>query len=632
MPEYFCIEAGSQDSNEFQVDRQDNNITINSFHDLFKLQWFLDIYFKEKIMNTNMNVKDLQENKAEGQDIYNLVFMLGDVIDEYLVFKKDSKFFLAYEKDHIKIMHCIEFFFKVNPEMQHQKYEELKFELFLKVKVDNGMNTFHDHEPATATFEEPNRGKLERFQTASFEQPNRDKLYSFDIVNTNNNSPNLDTPSNNTCDMLPPLNIDNSEFFKKRQSKNLTEVSAFHKNSEKDSQNPIPEEILFKCESVFSHTNGCNESLSFNENDNPFNQTLSTKPASMITSSSKQDGNSRQENSFEDYHSITKRPVQAKPIPEKTVPAKPVEYNIITGDSFGRIKETSLTTGKEVCTYQKIHIGTVQCSVVTPDYQKQFTGGSDGKILEWDLSQKKLHQDWGKCDSGIVCMLMDKNAKVLITGGLYLKVWNIENQELIKDYGKVHEGWIRSMAITSNGEKLFTADDEGVMKQWDFVNHKLNCDYGQSHIGKIYRLQLSPDEDTIYSIGRDDKRLIEWSVKTGDIEQDFGRIHDAWMRSMVMIPDINFPGRNILMTGDSNGFLRETDSITGAVSKDYGTLHGKIHEGGITCIVPSLDQKRFFTTGDDKQVKEWDMTSKSLVKDYGVIHPNGIWCMAIVQN
>ena len=62
-----------------------------------------------------------------------------------------------------------------------------------------------------------------------------------------------------------------------------------------------------------------------------------------------------------------------------------------------------------------------------------------------------------------------------------LKQYNIVQQKLMKDYGEVHPGDIRSIIATNNGRYLFTSDKDGYLKQWDIEQQKLMKDFGKIH-------------------------------------------------------------------------------------------------------------------------------------------------------
>ena len=77
--------------------------------------------------------------------------------------------------------------------------------------------------------------------------------------------------------------------------------------------------------------------------------------------------------------------------------------------------------------------------------------------------------------------------KYLFTSSIngFLMQWDIEQGKLMKDFGKIHSGWIYSITATNDGRYLFTSDDDGYLKQWDIEQGELMKDFGIIHSGRI---------------------------------------------------------------------------------------------------------------------------------------------------
>ena len=80
-------------------------------------------------------------------------------------------------------------------------------------------------------------------------------------------------------------------------------------------------------------------------------------------------------------------------------------------------------------------------------------------------------------------MNITPNGKWLFTGSFdgHIKQWSVDNNLLLKDYGKVHNGWIYCSAITPDGLYLFTGGDNRHLKQWSINHQTLWKDYGCIH-------------------------------------------------------------------------------------------------------------------------------------------------------
>ena len=76
------------------------------------------------------------------------------------------------------------------------------------------------------------------------------------------------------------------------------------------------------------------------------------------------------------------------------------------------------------------------------------------------------------------------------SGNMRLKQWDIEQQNLVKDFGQIHSGNINSIIATNDSRYLFTSDDSGELKQWDIEQQELKKDFGKVHSSAIYSITL----------------------------------------------------------------------------------------------------------------------------------------------
>lgn len=75
------------------------------------------------------------------------------------------------------------------------------------------------------------------------------------------------------------------------------------------------------------------------------------------------------------------------------------------------------------------------------------------------------------------------------------KQWYIDDQNIYKNWGKIHEGSIKALAITTDNKFLFTADLCSNLKQWNLKKAELEFDYGKPHSGApIYSICITSDD------------------------------------------------------------------------------------------------------------------------------------------
>lgn len=119
-----------------------------------------------------------------------------------------------------------------------------------------------------------------------------------------------------------------------------------------------------------------------------------------------------------------------------------------------------------------------------------------------------------------------------------------------------HEGLIRSVAISKNGQYVLSAGKDMVVRLWDIKTGKELRTFA-GHTGMIYDAKFMPGEKSIVSAG-EDKTLRLWDIKTGKEIRQLTRqrtpqdppnaLLDGWYLSVEPSPD----GR-ILYASDSEG-------------------------------------------------------------------------------
>ena len=75
-----------------------------------------------------------------------------------------------------------------------------------------------------------------------------------------------------------------------------------------------------------------------------------------------------------------------------------------------------------------------------------------------------------------------------------------------------------------------------------------------------------------------------------------------------------------LYTSDNNGDLHCFD----VEKRQKLKSRLKQHDGGIYAMDITKDEKKIFTTGFDRVLKEWDLDKMKLIKNYGFIHKSGV--------
>lgn len=94
-------------------------------------------------------------------------------------------------------------------------------------------------------------------------------------------------------------------------------------------------------------------------------------------------------------------------------------------------------------------------------------------------------------------MEVTKNDKYLFIscGYGYLRQFSIDEQIIIKDFGKVMSHTIRSIGISHDSSLIFATDTKGFMKSFSIERQALARDFGSAH------------KDHIHIIGQSDRYI-----------------------------------------------------------------------------------------------------------------------------
>lgn len=108
-------------------------------------------------------------------------------------------------------------------------------------------------------------------------------------------------------------------------------------------------------------------------------------------------------------------------------------------------------------------------------------------------------------DSWVWSASVTPNSTYLFTSGDggFLKQFDIERKEILKDWGKINKGEIYSMAVTVDSRHLVTGDENGWLKKWEIKSRNIVKDFGQIHCGYVYPICITPDGGFMYTAGGD---------------------------------------------------------------------------------------------------------------------------------
>ncbi|OAF71033.1 WD repeat-containing protein 16 [Intoshia linei] len=157
------------------------------------------------------------------------------------------------------------------------------------------------------------------------------------------------------------------------------------------------------------------------------------------------------------------------------------------------------------------HKARVTCIKMRNNNNECVTSSTDGSCIIWNLeTQIRIHMIRLNTLFKYVCYTPDEYQ--IITTGNDRKVgyWETYDASNIREIEASQSGCINGMDICSNGKFFVSGGDDKILKVWDY-EEGIMTHYGELHGASITKLKISPDNNTIVSVGEDGSILI-WNA------------------------------------------------------------------------------------------------------------------------
>jgi WD40 repeat protein len=283
--------------------------------------------------------------------------------------------------------------------------------------------------------------------------------------------------------------------------------------------------------------------------------------------------------------------------------------------SYGEVKKFSLTNGKVLENFENaFHQRSIYAISATPNSKYVITSDELGHMKQIDQFDHRVLKDYGKvfkCSVTAMSCSADSQFVLVSDENGNVKQFDVNTHKLYKDYPNSFPGSILTLAITSDVHFWYGAGHMGICKKFNIRTGQPLKNFGKIHKGSIFSIALTPDCNYLFT---SDKYgyVKQFSVIDDSLIKDYNKIHERFIYSMVCSPDSSW-----LLVSGNRGNVVQFDIKGQVIYRDFERIHEE--DSDICCMVVGGGGNWFWTSDDCGRLKEWDMVSGELVRDFGKV-------------
>ncbi len=266
--------------------------------------------------------------------------------------------------------------------------------------------------------------------------------------------------------------------------------------------------------------------------------------------------------------------------------------SILSGSEDRTVRLWDVDSGKEIQSL-KGHTLAVQGVAISADSKFACSVSEDGTVRLWEIASRVSKVVYKGRDHQLNTVTITANGGTLYFGA---GDWTIRQLDLkcgVETTFEGHSGIVRSLALTSDGNRLLSSADDGTIRVWSLDT----CDLLRvltGHAGSVDVIAVTPDGKVCIS-GSRDKTLRVWDLETG-AEREVLEGHSGFVKAVAISSSTGQ-----VLSGSTDKTIRYWN-IEATPHDQYGSGHN----GGVALLTLSADGRRAISGTQAGELILWE--------------------------